>query len=443
MYDSYATNGSLALKETSAIETTDDQESSGDSKIAVGTKTLADLNASGGKATNDGWAANAARAAVDQFQSNPLGTGGSVLLALAALRLKPQLVEEMAAAANSIGKAMAKTASGVPVVRSARGLADETSAVADSTFVSPWARAAAKDGGAVIKSDSGAALQDAGTVAKDAGVVVDKVSAPYVSRLDYSRVAPKALHPDTVAIPSFSFETFKGGTRVTDEAFRIVPKLSIDARVYKYSKDAITGVYPNNGAGTGFYIGRGIVATAEHVLDGATKGIKVQLANGELVSANVVAREASADWALLRLNNHSFNPPPLQFASAREVQAGRTAFLLGRPHGSEVDALTKGRIGDLVGSKKLITLGHTVESVPGMSGAPLLLENGKVAGIHTMGQRTGMLTSDATYIRHVSPARDYLRKVFEPNGIDWHTKGKLIKNDQNMPKALMQGTRDV
>lgn len=180
------------------------------------------------------------------------------------------------------------------------------------------------------------------------------------------------------------------------------------------------------------------------MLDGLTKGIKVHLANGELVTAKVVGREAgAADWALLRLEDHVLRPLPLQFASVREAQIGRNAFLVGRPHGTEVEAMSKGRIADLWGGKKILTVNHTAESVPAMSGSPLVLENGKVVGIHHTGPGNGLSSGAATYIRHLSPARDYLRKVIEPNGINWTTKGKVLVNDDNVPRVLMRGSRDV
>ncbi len=390
----------------------------------------------------ENWLCAAAYSAMDTVRSHPLETGGTALLALAALRLKTPILEELAASAAGLGKTAGKSGSGVPLIRASKGIANEGAAAAEptaaegSTFVSPWARVTANDAGAVVSKDAGAVL-------KDAGATVEQLPAsPFVSRLDYSRVAPKVLHPDTTAIPSFSVEAFKPGNHFTNETFRIVPKLSTEAQLYNASKDSTVRVLANNGAGSGFFIDNGLVATSEHVLDGVTKGIKVQMANGELVSAKVLARDSVADWALLGTESSSaFRPLPLQFASAREVKTGRNAFLIGRPHGSDVEAMSKGLIADLWQKARIVTVDHTVEAVKGLSGAPLLLENGKVVGILRALPMSGRIMGEATHISHLRPARDYLRKVESPTLIDWRSHGEIVTNSQGLPKINMRGHR--
>ncbi len=90
------------------------------------------------------WIGATAQSAMDTVVNNPLETGGTALLALLAIRFKTPILEEMAQAAAGLGKTVAKSGSGVPLIRASRPLAEEAATVADSTFVSPWAKAAAK-----------------------------------------------------------------------------------------------------------------------------------------------------------------------------------------------------------------------------------------------------------------------------------------------------------
>lgn len=406
------------------------------------------------------WVTEAASAVSEQIKANPVATGGVALIGLLALSRKFPVLDELADAAFGLTKSATKSGSGVPFMKASRGIGDEAAtaegslAAEGSTFISPWARAGAKETGAVVPdagvvvAKGGAAVDDAVVVAKEIkppsppDALTDKV--PDFSGMNFSRWAPKVLRRDSVAIPTISVDAFKIGKPSTQEAFKVIPKASAEAQLYKNAKDATVRVWSQEGVGSGFFVDGNHIATANHVLNGRTGRVTVELATGKAVPARVVAREVEKDWALLRIDE-PIRAMPFQFASAREVKTGMHGYLLGHPHGTVEKVLTKGRITDMAANSGRVTLNHTAESVTGMSGAPLTLENGKVLGILQSGPSTQGLafSGEALHVRHLRPALDYVRKVANPNGIDWHTYADVAKNSRNQPKITITGSRDI
>lgn len=429
------------------------------------------------------WIDTAAQSVMQTAINNPLETGGTALLALLAIRFKTPILDEMAKAASGLGPTVGKSVSGVPFIRSTRPLAEEAAAVADSTFVSPWAKSAAKEAGTLgqdagnVVAKGGAATDDIAVVAKNgsatddiavvakggaasdnAAVIVKEAKPPSppdaltdkvpdLSGLRFDRFAPGQLALDTAAIPIITVDAFKLGKPFTQEAFKIVPKASAEAHLYRTSKDATVRVWSRDGEGSGFFVDSNHIATANHVLNGRTGRVTVELANGKAVPARVVAREVNADWALLRVDEPLSLARPFEFARAREVKTGMHGYLLGHPHGSLEKVMSKGRISHF-GVKPETMLGaasHTAESVSGMSGAPLLLENRRVLGIHRTGPTSigSDFAGEAVHIRHLRPALDYVRRVQNPNGIDWHTYAQMSTNARGIPKISIIGKRDL
>lgn len=403
------------------------------------------------------WIGATAQSAMDTVINNPMETGGTALLALLAIRFKTPILEEMAQAAAGLGKTVAKSGSGVPLIRASRPLAEEAATVADSTFVSPWAKAAAKEAGTLgqqagnVVAKGGAAADDAAVVAKEVkppsppDALTDKV--PDFSGLRFDRFAPRKLARDTAAIPIITVDAFKMGQPFTREAFKIVPKSSAEAQLYNGAKDATVRVWSKDGVGSGFFVDANHIATANHVLNGRTGLVTVELATGKALPARVVAREVGADWALLRVDEPLRFAKPFEFAPAREVKTGMHGYLVGHPHGTVEKVMTKGRISHMGVSAEnaLATVGHTAESVTGMSGSPLLLENRKVLGILRSGPSTSgtAFAGEAVHVRHLRPALDYARKVQNPNGVDWHTYAEMSTNARGIPKISISGRREV
>lgn len=373
------------------------------------------------------WLCAAAYSTLETVKSHPLETSGTALLALAALRLKTPILEELAASAAGLGKTAAKSGSGVPLIRASKGLAGEMSAAAEttasegSTFVSPWAREAVKD----------------------AGPLADQAATAVTSR--FAKVMPKGLPADATFIPTIT----RGVSEVSGKPFvaesgLIVERFGQEGHLYHSMKDSTVRIHGLNGkgGGTGFFVDeKGFIATANHVVRRFKGGpINVELASGEVLPARLVARDASKDWAMLEVDGLTGIHRPFEFASAREIKPGRNAFLIGHPAGHAEKVMNRGQIEGFSRSfEKPGYLGvkHTIESIGGFSGAPIVLDNHRVAGIHTLG-RYGLGHAEGTSIRHLRPALDALR-ARPVQGIDWETTVNLTENARRIPKTTVTG----
>lgn len=359
----------------------------------------------------DRWITAAAKSALHAVTSHPLETGGGALLALLAVRCKAPALGELGKSSASLERVLARKVSPVPLVRSTRTLADEASFAADPSFVTPW------------------------------------ITRPDQSGMNFSQFAPHLLGRDTVAIPTISVDSFKIGRPFTQEAFKIVPRLSAEARLYKDAKDATVRIWSNKSLGSGFFVDAEHIATADHVIRNATGKITVELANGKAVDARVVAREAFADWALLRVDEPLRLSRPFVLARAGDAEKGMHGFLIGHAHGGAEKVMTKGFISEMsVNSKTgLAFVNHTAETVSGMSGSPLLLENRKVLGVfHSAPAPSGkVFDGQATHVSHLGPALDYVRRVRNPDVIDWRTYAKMDVNERGIPQISINSYRDL
>lgn len=145
--------------------------------------------------------------------------------------------------------------------------------------------------------------------------------------------------------------------------------------------DSIVVVQNGSGHGTGFFVGKNLIMTNEHVVANA-KTLVVQLYNGAQYGAELVASNSDMDLALLRINYVSTNV--LELAKAN-IPIGRDVFMLG--HGSfnfyTLERGTSGRMYPFIGdnwnnNQQLLTIG----AIGGFSGSPVLDSNtGKVVGV--------------------------------------------------------------
>jgi hypothetical protein len=139
--------------------------------------------------------------------------------------------------------------------------------------------------------------------------------------------------------------------------------------------------------GTGFLLGPQLVATVEHVVDGATKIALKQ--NGKVVGHGVVIGEDTArDVALV----HSDTPiSGYRFAlSSRAPQLGEDVAAIGFPFGLPL-TVTRGSVSGLdrtipIANLKRQKLVQTDAPVnPGNSGGPLMTDTGTVVGLVDLG----------------------------------------------------------
>ncbi|PWT73904.1 MAG: serine protease [Bacteroidetes bacterium] len=140
-------------------------------------------------------------------------------------------------------------------------------------------------------------------------------------------------------------------------------------------------------SGSGFIISTdGFVITNNHVIEGA-KEIKVSLADGRLVSADLKGADPSTDIAVLKIYENGVKP--LVMADSDLLQPGQIAIAIGNPLGLQ-HTVTAGVVSAL-GRTLRATNGRMIDDViqtdaslnPGNSGGPLVNSLGQVIGVNT------------------------------------------------------------
>jgi len=148
---------------------------------------------------------------------------------------------------------------------------------------------------------------------------------------------------------------------------------------------ARTGLSPRIGSGVIVHE-RGIVVTNCHVV-GAAKSVRVRLADGSQVAANVLAAEKAWDLAILKLDTDK-KLKALSLGAIDDLMVGETVIAIGHPFGY-TNTVSTGIISALnreitIPTGDVLTgLIQTDASInPGNSGGALLNINGELIGIN-------------------------------------------------------------
>jgi len=148
------------------------------------------------------------------------------------------------------------------------------------------------------------------------------------------------------------------------------------------------GAVPQQGQGSGFILDKaGHVLTNYHVIEGANRGVKVQLSNKLSYSARVIGTDRVHDLALLQIDAPNLQPVTLSDSSSLAV--GQEVYAIGNPFGLS-GTMTHGLISSIRSIRNAD--GAPIEDAiqtdaainPGNSGGPLLNSRGEVIGINTM-----------------------------------------------------------
>ena len=148
------------------------------------------------------------------------------------------------------------------------------------------------------------------------------------------------------------------------------------------------GQVPQQGQGSGFILDKsGHVLTNYHVVEGANRGIEVQLSNKHRYSAKVIGTDKVHDLALLQIDAQGLQPVTLADSSGLSV--GQKVYAIGNPFGLS-GTMTRGIISSIRSIRG--AEGAPIEDAiqtdaainPGNSGGPLLNSRGDVIGINTM-----------------------------------------------------------
>ena len=160
----------------------------------------------------------------------------------------------------------------------------------------------------------------------------------------------------------------------TEEQIRI--------QVYQQASPAVVMIKtPKGFTGSGFIISQdGLVLTNAHVIENAEDTVKVLLADGREVVAEIEGFESKgADLAAIRILGVS-NLPTLQLASFDSLQIGQSVYAIGSPHQLQ-NSYTDGIISNLDSRRREIQ--HSAPINSGNSGGPLLNSKAEVIGVNT------------------------------------------------------------
>ena len=143
---------------------------------------------------------------------------------------------------------------------------------------------------------------------------------------------------------------------------------------------AVVEVRRGDGLGSGFFVsGDGLIVTNHHVID-EPGPIAVSLSDGSEHLAKLVADNADADLAVLRIG--ASVPHFLELASIGAASVGAEVYAIGSPQGLS-GTVTKGIISAKRSRAGVQILQVDVAINPGNSGGPVVLANGTVVGVST------------------------------------------------------------
>lgn len=148
-----------------------------------------------------------------------------------------------------------------------------------------------------------------------------------------------------------------------------------------------TGPQLAQASGSGFIISTdGFVVTNNHVIENARE-IRVSLADGRTVAAELKGADPSTDIAVLKIDESGLKA--LSFADSEALQPGQIAIAIGNPLGLQ-HTVTAGVVSAL-GRTLRANNGRLIDDIiqtdaslnPGNSGGPLVNSLGQVIGVNT------------------------------------------------------------
>jgi serine protease Do len=186
-----------------------------------------------------------------------------------------------------------------------------------------------------------------------------------------------------------------------------------------------------NGMGTGILIDeRGYIITNYHVVEGV-KRIRVTLADGTTVVAELVANDPQTDLAIVKIPEEAAHPV-IRVGTSRDAMPGETVIAVGNAYGYE-HTVTQGIISALHRTvqvsdyQKYADLIQTDASInPGNSGGPLLNIDGDMIGIN-VAVRVG--AQGIGFAIPVDEAMDVAANMLNAQRIARVTYGARLKTD--------------
>ncbi|MCC6978290.1 MAG: trypsin-like peptidase domain-containing protein [Candidatus Melainabacteria bacterium] len=389
------------------------------------------------------WLTAAAIAAYDTVRNHPVEFTGGALLALAAYRFRGVLAEGAVSLADDAARLLGKKS--LPQMGGHAGTATETAAT----------NALVKSGNAISVMARDGISPSAPWVMRNG--VKQPVDLQDILRTGhFDNLIPKQLPPGSIAIPTVSREFLKkGAIEYPAPAVSIEREFGQRGFLYRSFKDSTIQVLgtKDGGGGTAFFLREnGIAATANHVVDKFKDGsFRVLMSNGEVLPARLLARDRSKDLALFHVDGLQY-VRAFEFAPARSLQPGVRAHIIGNPSGVPEKVMNSGRIEGFKqvvrdGDTPYLGISHSIDTLGGSSGSPLIIDSGKAAGMHIWG-RHGRAHGEAVAIRHFRPMLDDLTRRTMVHGFsglkgidEWRTSVVLSENALKMPKTEVLGRK--
>ncbi len=180
--------------------------------------------------------------------------------------------------------------------------------------------------------------------------------------------------------------------QIIGELDAVLVRSAVDwTAVYALAAPSLVTIVANNSAGSGFFVSDdGHVITNLHVVDGASE-IEILHANGETYDADILARDAGNDLALLEVEIDREDVVVPTFASMDDLRVGEPVGALGAPYGLPntltvgiISALDRTRPSTSSTYEPLRNLIQTDTALnPGNSGGMLVDAQGRVIGVPT------------------------------------------------------------
>ncbi|HTW80525.1 MAG TPA: trypsin-like peptidase domain-containing protein [Terracidiphilus sp.] len=213
--------------------------------------------------------------------------------------------------------------------------------------------------------------------------LVDGRTLGHLSLFGPNNAGPGLHLTEADAAPTYDAEE-QNNIAIYKRVLPSVVNITSTALVYNFFFQAV----PQQGQGSGFVLDKnGHILTNYHVIDGANRGIEVQLSNKRRYQAKVVGTDRAHDLALLQIDAPGLQPVTL--ADSSELNVGQKVYAIGNPFGLS-GTMTRGIISSIRSIRN--EDGAPIEDAiqtdaainPGNSGGPLLNSHGEVIGINTM-----------------------------------------------------------
>ena len=201
------------------------------------------------------------------------------------------------------------------------------------------------------------------------------------------------------------------------------------------------------GGGSGFFISKdGFLVTNRHVVEDKDAEYTVLTNDGEKYSAKVLARDATLDVAILKVEGNNFHY--LKFGNSDILKPGQTVIAIGNALAEFRNSVSVGVIsglsrsivaGDSYGGSELLEGVIQTDAAinPGNSGGPLLNLSGNVIGVNVAVQKgaenIGFSLPSNTVKRIADSVRKYGKIIRPYLGVRYVQVTKKLKEKNNLP----------